>query len=124
MVMRPTGQPCAPALARRSAVPVELDAPLPARLPEPVEVAAYHMVSEALTNAAKHAQALAIQVQAHTADGRLHLRVDDDSVGGAEVGRGSGLIGLADRVEALGGDHCDPEPGRSGDVDARAAPDR
>jgi signal transduction histidine kinase len=62
MVMRPPGQPCAPALALRSAVPVELDAPLPERLPEPVEVAAYHMVSEALTNAAKHAQALAIQV--------------------------------------------------------------
>jgi signal transduction histidine kinase len=95
--------PALKALARRSAVPVQLQAPLPGRLPEPVEVAAYYVVSEALANAAKHAKASAVQVEAHTADGRLHLRVRDDGVGGAEVGRGSGLISLADRVQALGG---------------------
>jgi signal transduction histidine kinase len=95
--------PALKALARRSAVPVQVEAPLEGRLPEPVEVAAYYVVSEALTNAAKHAQASLVEVEAHTADGRLHLRVRDDGVGGAEVGRGSGLIGLADRVQALGG---------------------
>jgi signal transduction histidine kinase len=95
--------PALKALARRSAIPVELEAPLQGRLPEAVEVAAYYVVSEALTNAAKHAQASVVQVLAHTADGRLHLRVRDDGVGGAEIGPGSGLIGLADRVQALGG---------------------
>jgi signal transduction histidine kinase len=95
--------PALKALARRSAVPVELEAPLPGRLPEPVEVAAYYVASEALANAAKHAKASAVHVQAHTADGRLRLLVRDDGVGGAEVGRGSGLIGLADRAQALGG---------------------
>jgi signal transduction histidine kinase len=95
--------PALKALARRSAVPVELDAPLGERLPEPVEVAAYYVVSEALANAAKHAKASAVHVRAHAADGRLQLLVRDDGVGGAEGGRGSGLIGLADRVQALGG---------------------
>jgi signal transduction histidine kinase len=95
--------PALKALARRSAVPVELDVPLRARLPEPVEVAAYYVVSEALANAAKHANASVIQVAVHTADGRLRLSVRDDGVGGAGMGRGSGLIGLVDRVQALGG---------------------
>jgi signal transduction histidine kinase len=74
-----------------------------ARLPEPVEVAAYYVVSEALTNAAKHAQATAAAVQVQARDGRLYLSVRDDGVGGASPGGGSGLIGLTDRVEALGG---------------------
>jgi signal transduction histidine kinase len=91
------------ALARRSAVPVKLEVPLEARLPEPVEVAAYYVVSEALTNAAKHANATTVHVEARTTDGRLHVSVRDDGVGGAEVGRGSGLVGLTDRVQALGG---------------------
>jgi signal transduction histidine kinase len=95
--------PALKALARRSAVPVKLEAPIAGRLPEPVEVAAYYVVSEALANAAKHAKASAVYVQAHTVDGRLRLEVSDDGVGGAESGRGSGLIGLADRVQALGG---------------------
>jgi signal transduction histidine kinase len=95
--------PALRALARRSAVPVELEVPLQGRLPEPVEVAAYYVVSEALANAAKHAQASVVRVQARTADGRLHLLVRDDGAGGAEVGPGSGLIGLTDRVQALGG---------------------
>ena len=95
--------PALKALARRSPVPVELTVDAPARLPEPVEVAAYFVVSEALANAAKHARASVAEVEARAHDGRLHLSVRDDGVGGAVPGGGSGLVGLADRVEALGG---------------------
>jgi signal transduction histidine kinase len=96
--------PALRALARRSAVPVELDVDLDtARLPASIEVAAYYVVSEALTNAAKHARASVVTVDARTGDGRLHLVVRDDGVGGATVAHGSGLIGLSDRVQALGG---------------------
>jgi signal transduction histidine kinase len=95
--------PALKALARRSPVPVELAVDTPERLPEPVEVAAYYVISEALANAAKHAQASATWVEAQARDGNLHLSVRDDGVGGAAPGRGSGLVGLADRVEALGG---------------------
>jgi signal transduction histidine kinase len=95
--------PALKALARRSAVPVQVEVPTEARLPEPVEVAAYYVVSEALANAAKHANASAVHVEARTAEGRLHLSVRDDGAGGAELGRGSGLVGLTDRVQALGG---------------------
>ena len=95
--------PALKALARRSAVPVELEVEVVARLPEPVEVAAYYVVSEALANAAKHARASVAQVEARAGDGLLRLSVRDDGVGGAEPGDGSGLVGLADRVEALGG---------------------
>ncbi|HET7519020.1 MAG TPA: sensor histidine kinase, partial [Actinomycetes bacterium] len=95
--------PALKALARRSAVPVELDVDVQERLPEPVEVAAYYVVSEALANAAKHAQASVTEVRAEARDGHLHLSVRDDGVGGAARGLGSGLVGLADRVEALGG---------------------
>jgi signal transduction histidine kinase len=95
--------PALKALARRSAVPVELEVDVQARLPEPVEVAAYYVVSEALANAAKHAQASVALVEARARDGLLHLSVRDDGVGGAEPRGGSGLVGLADRVEALGG---------------------
>jgi signal transduction histidine kinase len=73
------------------------------RLPEPVEIAAYYVVSEALTNAAKHADASAAEVEAAVGDGVLHVRVRDDGRGGAAFGRGSGLVGLKDRIEALGG---------------------
>jgi signal transduction histidine kinase len=90
-------------LARRSTVPVRLDAPATPRLPERVEVAAYYLVSEALTNAAKYANASVIHVSTETAGAVLHLRVRDDGVGGADAARGTGLIGLKDRVEALGG---------------------
>ena len=72
-------------------------------MPEPVEVAAYYVVSEALTNAAKHARASEVTVRASTEDGKLHLTVVDNGIGGAIVGSGSGLIGLKDRVEALSG---------------------
>jgi signal transduction histidine kinase len=95
--------PALKALARRSVVPVELELDVEARLPEPVEVAAYYVVSEALANAAKHAHASVAHVDVQTRDGSLHLSVRDDGVGGAAPGRGSGLVGLTDRVEALGG---------------------
>jgi signal transduction histidine kinase len=95
--------PALKALARRSPIPVELDLDVPDRLPEPVEVAAYYVVSEALANTAKHAQATAATVRAHLEDGMLRLEVHDDGVGGASPGEGSGLLGLTDRGEALGG---------------------
>ncbi len=90
-------------LARRSAVPVELDVATGTRLPAPVEVAAYYVVSEALTNAAKHANASVVHVTMEVRLGVLELSVRDDGSGGADPGRGSGLVGLTDRVDALGG---------------------
>jgi signal transduction histidine kinase len=90
-------------LAPRSAVPVELEVSTEARLPEPVEVAAYYVVSEALTNTAKHAHASSVQVAVHLRNGVLELSIRDDGVGGADPTHGSGLIGLADRVDAIGG---------------------
>jgi signal transduction histidine kinase len=90
-------------LALRSAVPVELDVKADLRPPEPIEVAAYFVASEALANAAKHAQASRIRVSLGQSDGSLLLTVRDDGVGGADSGLGSGLVGLKDRVEALGG---------------------
>lgn len=95
--------PAIKTLARRSSVPVELDLDVNRRLPEPVEVAAYYVVAEALTNAAKHAAASAVSVSAQAADDALHLTVADDGVGGADIAAGSGLIGLRDRVEAVSG---------------------
>jgi PAS domain S-box-containing protein len=90
-------------LARRSAVPVELDLTTEGRFPEPVEVAAYYVASETLANAAKHAQASHVEVSLAQRNDRLLLSIRDDGVGGADPARGSGLVGLADRVEALGG---------------------
>jgi signal transduction histidine kinase len=84
-------------------VPVQLDIPINGRLPDAVEVAAYYIVSEALTNAAKHAGATVVYIAAHVEDSTVELVVRDDGVGGADPGRGSGLIGLRDRVETLGG---------------------
>jgi signal transduction histidine kinase/putative methionine-R-sulfoxide reductase with GAF domain len=91
------------ALARRSAVPVELQAQVVGPLPDEVEVAAYYVAAEALTNAAKHARASVVDLDVTTDDGTLTLMVRDDGVGGADPGGGSGLVGLRDRVEALGG---------------------
>jgi signal transduction histidine kinase len=90
-------------LSRRAALPVRLDVAIDTRLPEPVEAAGYFVASEALANAAKHSHAREVRLAA-SRDGRL-LVVDvaDDGIGGATTGRGSGLRGLADRVEALGG---------------------
>lgn len=95
--------PALRALARRAAVPVELDLGVSGRLPERVEVAAYYVVSEALANAAKHARASLVEVDVAVADEVLRLIVMDDGAGGADMTSGSGLIGLSDRVEALGG---------------------
>jgi signal transduction histidine kinase len=90
-------------LARRSAVPVELDVRTSARFPEPVEIAAYYVASEALANVVKHARASRTEVSLTTRDASLLLSIRDDGAGGADPARGSGLAGLADRVEALGG---------------------
>nr|ACN29724.1 two-component system sensor kinase [Nonomuraea longicatena] len=91
------------ALARRSPVPVSLDVRTRDRFPEPVEIAAYYAVSEALTNAAKHARASTVDVHVTVSDGTLRMTIVDDGHGGADPARGSGLVGLVDRVEALGG---------------------
>jgi signal transduction histidine kinase len=90
-------------LARRCAVPVRLDVRVEDRLPEHIEIAAYYVVSEALTNTAKHGHASAADVEVAARDGLLHVRVRDDGRGGADFGHGSGLVGLKDRAEALGG---------------------
>ena len=96
--------PALRALARRAPLPVELDLHLPAdRLPEQMEVAVYYVASECLTNAAKHARAGVVEVTARTEDDVLEVIIADDGTGGAEPGRGSGLIGIVDRVEAIGG---------------------
>jgi signal transduction histidine kinase len=95
--------PALKVLGRRCPIPVSLDVCVDARLPDSVEVGAYYVVAEALTNAAKHARASEVIVQASTDDEYLHLVVRDDGVGGADAGKGSGLVGLKDRIEALGG---------------------
>jgi signal transduction histidine kinase len=91
------------ALGRRSAVPVDMDVRIDGRLPEQVEVGAYYVVSEMLTNAAKHARASVVEVDAEASGGTLRVCVRDNGVGGADPLRGSGLVGLKDRIEALGG---------------------
>jgi signal transduction histidine kinase len=96
-------EPALTALRRRSAIRVELDLHAERRLPEPVEVAAYYVVSEALTNATKHAHASIVNVELDAHDAILQLAIRDDGVGGADPRRGSGLVGLSDRIEALGG---------------------
>jgi signal transduction histidine kinase len=101
-------------LARRSAIPVALDLRMDTRLPAPIEVAAYYVMSEALANAAKHAQASEIDISVTRRDGRLMLSIRDDGIGGADASRGSGLVGLTDRVEALGGSISIESPLRAG----------
>ena len=95
--------PALRSLAYRAPLPTKLDLCLNGRFDEHVEVAAYYVVSEALTNAAKHARAAAVEVRAEIRDGILVLTIRDDGVGGADPSGGSGLTGLADRVEAVGG---------------------
>jgi PAS domain S-box-containing protein len=90
-------------LARRAPLPVELTVHAPTRPPERIEVAAYYVVTELLTNAAKHAQASIVHVDVQVLDHVVRVSVRDDGVGGAAPERGSGLVGLRDRVEALGG---------------------
>ncbi len=106
--------PALKTLARRSAIPVELSVRTDRRLPQPAEVAAYYVVSEALTNAAKHARASRVRVDVTARDALVVLSIRDDGVGGADAGRGSGLIGLRDRVEAVGGELEIASPAGSG----------
>ena len=91
-------------LARRSNVPVALHLCIDdRRLPDSVEVAAYYVVAEALTNTARHAQASEVNIRAEADGANLRLSIRDDGIGGADLTKGSGLVGLNDRVEALGG---------------------
>ena len=107
-------EPALKALCRRSAVPVALDVHADRRLPEPVEIAAYYVVSEALTNTAKHAHASVVHVEIDSHDAILRLAIRDDGIGGADPGQGSGLVGLGDRIEALGGTLQITSPAGSG----------
>jgi PAS domain S-box-containing protein len=91
------------ALARRSPIKVDLKVDVERRPPESVETAVYYVVSEALTNAAKHSGASQLSVTVATAGEVLRVSIADDGIGGAEASGGSGLVGLIDRVEALGG---------------------
>jgi signal transduction histidine kinase len=96
-------RPALRGLVRRAPIPVRLDIQVDNRLPERIEVAAYYVVGEALTNVAKHAHASLAVVVVTATDEVLTVSVADDGVGGADPGRGSGLLGMRDRVEALGG---------------------
>ena len=92
-------------LIERAPVPVEV-APLPPeRLPEPVEAAIYYLVAEAITNVAKYAQATqaTVLVERSESNGHVTVAVEDNGIGGADPENGTGLVGLADRIEALGG---------------------
>jgi signal transduction histidine kinase len=100
-------------LAYSARLPLDLDIRLPERLPDRVEAAAYYVVSEALTNIAKHAEASAVRIRVERTDGRAVVEIADDGIGGADRGRGTGLRGLADRVDALGGRlNVESPPGR------------
>jgi signal transduction histidine kinase len=96
-------RPALKALARRSAIPVELHIQPQRQLPEQLEVAAYYVITEALANAAKHAHASIIHVELQTTNTTVQLAIHDDGIGGADPNHGSGLIGLSDRIAALGG---------------------
>jgi len=95
--------PALEVLAERSPIPVSLDLKIADRLAESMEVTIYFVVSEALVNAAKHSGAASVEVAVERSDGYVRLSVRDDGVGGADLGHGSGLVGLKDRVEAVGG---------------------
>jgi signal transduction histidine kinase len=95
--------PALKTLARRAPIPVALEVRVKGELPDAVEVAAYYAVAELVTNAAKHAQASKVDVAVEVGDGGLRIEVRDDGDGGADPARGTGLVGLRDRVETLGG---------------------
>ena len=95
--------PAMRALARRCPIQVDLQVQVAVRMPGPIEIAAYYVACEALANTAKHADATAVELAVAVAEGVLRVCVHDNGRGGATVGRGSGLIGLKDRVEAFGG---------------------
>lgn len=96
-------EPALRALARRCRLPVELEISIPQRLAERVDVAAYYVVSELLTNVVKHARASVVRMGVEQIGATLYCSVRDDGVGGADLTRGSGLVGVRDRVEATGG---------------------
>ena len=107
-------------LARRSLISVEVTVDSEDRLPEPVEVAAYYVAAEALTNTAKHGAASRASIAVERDDGLIRVRITDDGVGGADPSTGSGLTGLRDRVEALGGSLTVRSPrGRGTSLDVR-----
>ena len=95
--------PALGALGHRSAIPATVEVAIEGPVPDPVEVGAYYVVAEALTNAAKHSHATEVTVSAHDEDAYLYLSVTDNGIGGADPAKGSGLVGLNDRIEALGG---------------------
>jgi signal transduction histidine kinase len=107
-------KPALTVLARRSAMPVELDVSVSGRLPQRFEVTVYYVVSEALTNAAKHAFASVVHIGLAMNGRILRLSISDDGVGGADPSCGSGLLGLTDRVEAIGGTISIVSPARGG----------
>ena len=110
--------PALKALGRRSAIRVEFDIPFDDRLPGQVEVAAYYTVSEALTNASKHSDAKRVQVSLDLVDDVLRFSIRDDGIGGADASLGSGLTGLRDRIEALGGRlHVESPRGRGTSIE-------
>jgi len=108
--------PAVRALARRSPFPVRVQMQTDGRLPGSCEATAYYVAAEAFTNAAKHANASAVDILIERADGALTVQVRDDGVGGADATRGSGLIGLRDRVEAVGGTMTVDSPAGAGTV--------
>jgi signal transduction histidine kinase len=111
--------PAVEALAARATVPVDVSGLPPERLAEPLEAAAFYVVSESLTNVAKYAAATRASVDLARDDGLLVVVVSDDGVGGADADKGSGLRGLSDRVEALGGRlRVSSEPGHGTTVRA------
>jgi signal transduction histidine kinase len=103
-------------LAHRSPLPVRLHLPAGGRLPAEIEATAYYVVSEAFANTAKHASASAVDVAVEAADGNVTVRVSDDGAGGADPSRGSGLTGIRDRVEAVGGTLAVHSPPGAGTV--------
>lgn len=114
--------PALKALARRSPVPVDLDLHISDRMPTVIEVAAYHVVYEALANAGQHAHTSVVHVRAAMQDDTLHLSVRDDGTGGADPDRGTGLTAIQDRVEALGGQLTVTSPTGGGTVLAATIP--
>lgn len=112
-------RPALRALAHRSPIPVNLQVQVAGRVPDPVEIAAYYVVCEALVNTARHAHATAADVEVAAGEDVLRVSVRDDGRGGAAFGHGSGLVGLRDRVEALGGRILmDSPPGKGTTVEA------
>jgi signal transduction histidine kinase len=106
--------PALRALARRSDLPIDVDVQLDERLPAAVEAAAYYIASEALTNVAKHAHATLVELRAEHENGVLTLEIRDDGIGGVDATLGSGILGLTDRAEALGGTISITSPPRGG----------